>query len=214
LPRGLFLWRNLRDGGACFFRKDLASESEKFDACIAPGIQRQMRFAAGFLKESLGTEAVLDGNLREQQAALISPRNQQAVAADLDFAGTNRGGWGEQRNFDLQNGYFVGADRGESRVLRSSADGATNDTVAQGLVRFGYTNTATQAMADAKSDENAAALGKNPIDGNLLRKNLLRNGFNDRVAREAQQGPPVGLREERHPRSSCGLPSNAASSAA
>ena len=83
-------------------RKDFTSEAENICVCFAPDIVRQLGLAAGFGQELLDAEMVLDGDLGEQQPALTSSRNKQAVTANFDFFGANGERRGEQRYFDLE----------------------------------------------------------------------------------------------------------------
>jgi hypothetical protein len=54
---------------------------------IFPGVQRQSRFPAGLVEESLAIPVVLDWHLRQKQAAMSSHADQQAVASDFDGLG-------------------------------------------------------------------------------------------------------------------------------
>ena len=84
--------------------EDLGGES--LDGCgLAPGIQRQTRFAADLLQKSFPVPTVFDGNLGQQQAAASAIGDEQAVAPDFHCLGMNWEEAGEhaQRNLELQS---------------------------------------------------------------------------------------------------------------
>jgi hypothetical protein len=52
------------------FGEDLACKSEEASLGIAPGFKKQPCFPAGFLKELLARQPMLDGNLGKKKSAL------------------------------------------------------------------------------------------------------------------------------------------------
>lgn len=79
-----------------YYRSATALVAEDFggeglESCaLLPGIRGQARFAAGLLEKGCAVPSVLDGNLRQQQAAATVQAEEQAVAADFDGIGLNR----------------------------------------------------------------------------------------------------------------------------
>ncbi len=75
---------------------------EGFDLrAILPGVKRKAGFPAGVFEKSDAVPTVLDGNLRQEQAAVARHADEQTVASDLDFFGSNwtEAGQNTQRYF-------------------------------------------------------------------------------------------------------------------
>jgi hypothetical protein len=89
-----------------------------------------LRFAAGFGEELLGAETLLNGNMGEQEPALMASRNQQTVAANFDLFEADGKRRKEQRYFNAQSAEFLGTHSGEARVLQRGAGGTTHNAIA------------------------------------------------------------------------------------
>jgi hypothetical protein len=163
--------------------KYLGGKSENIDVCVAPGLGGKLGFAASFGKELLDGEMMLDGDLGEEQAALLAAFDQQTVAANFDLLGTNREGRGEQRNFDVQAREFFGTQGREAGILQSGAARATHDAFAEGLAGLDNADAAAQEVGDVKGDENAAGLGEDSAGGNVRRQMAVYNGQGDGFSR-------------------------------
>jgi hypothetical protein len=123
--------------------------------------------AAGFGKELLGVEMVFDGDLREQQPALTSSRNEQAVPADFNFFGANWQGRREQRYFNLQLAQLVETHGWETRILQRGAGRAADDAMSQWFFGLHNSDATAQPPADVKSDEDPALLREKSAGGNV-----------------------------------------------
>ena len=73
-------------------RKNFAGKSEELCLRIAPCVQGQLRFAAGFGQELFRAKLVRYCNLGKEQAAMRPFADQQTMGADLDFFGAD-GAW-------------------------------------------------------------------------------------------------------------------------
>jgi len=120
--------------------KNFTGKSEDLRVWFAPGVQGQLRFAAGFGKKFLGGQMVLGGNLGKEQAALLAANNQKAVAANLDLFREDRKRRGKQRDFQLQVDKFVGLHWGKTRVLQSGAGGATHNAFPEWMIGLDHTD--------------------------------------------------------------------------
>lgn len=125
---------------------------------IAPGAKGKMGLATSFRKELLRAEVMFNGDLGEQEAAMGSPRNQQAMAANFDLFGKNRNRSGEQRYFDVQVVEFLGSHRREARILQCRTGRRPYNTIRKRFAGFHHADAAAQTPANVKRHENAAAL--------------------------------------------------------
>jgi hypothetical protein len=158
--RGLFVLRSALLG----IGEHLAGEALYKGVGAAPSIGREVCFAAGLAQELLRREAVLDGNLRQKQTALLPSGNQQAVAANFDVFQANLEWWRKHGDFGVELGQLVGVDGKEARVLQSGTGGAPDYGFAQGLVSLNDSNTAAEVSANVKGDKDASLFCEDTLD--------------------------------------------------
>ena len=145
--------------GRFFVAEDFRGES--LDGCAAlPGIERQSRFAGGLFEERRAVPVVFDRHLRQEQPAVASHSDEQAVAANFDGIGGNRLGRRENAEFDLQLERFFRCDgmkagvvegRGPRGFRHSSVNGAHGKDVA---------HASPQLASQIKRSERSARFGK------------------------------------------------------
>jgi len=132
-----------------------------------PCIRRQLGLARCFGEELFHGEAVLEGHLREQQAAAGSLTDEQSVDAELDFLGTDGEWGGEYRNFNVQAGQLLGTQSGKTRIAHRGPGRAGNDGVAQRFWRVYNADAAAESRADVEADEDSTGTRKNACGWNV-----------------------------------------------
>jgi hypothetical protein len=148
------MW-NLRRGRFAI-RKNFARKTQNFDAGRFPCIEWKAGLPAGFGEKLFASEAMFDGNLREEDASRGAGADHQAVNAELDFAGADRLRGGEDGDFDLKFREFLGRDWMKAIVFGGGEAGATRDRIGKRIVSTRLADAATEAAASVERDEGTA----------------------------------------------------------
>jgi hypothetical protein len=143
----------------------------------------QPGFSAGFLKELLTREAVLDSHLGQEEPAVRMEDDEQPVLPNLDCFRSNRLQVRKQRDLHAQMFELILLHGSKSWIFHCRTAGAPDDGLPQRFAGFGHPNAALQMPAHVKRNEHSAAFRKDSIAGNEVWKFSPEDGIDYRIAR-------------------------------
>ena len=121
---------------------------------FSPGAGGKSGLDAGLLEERPASPAILDRDLREEEAAVFAPLDDQAVFSHLDRPGIgDLAERGENRNLDFEGLELTGLDRRKPGVLDGRKDGGLDDGSTEGGRGLDEADAAPELSVLSESDE-------------------------------------------------------------
>src|ERR1035437_9687774 len=126
----------------------------------APSIEWETCFPAGFIEERFPIPAVLNGNLRQQQASAVLKADEKAVFSHLDSVGRHVEQWRHHTDLDLEFTGFGCCHRLKARIFESGSGSGLGDGFVKGRHRQHVANAPTQFPAQVECRKCATRFGK------------------------------------------------------
>src|SRR5947209_7529128 len=112
---------------------------------LFPGVARQAGLVTRLRKKRLAIPVPLGRHLRQQQPAVPTHFDDEAVTPDGDVVGTgDRLERTEERELEIERRQFYGGDGREARIRAAGGDGTTRDHVAEWLVHLHVPDAAAE----------------------------------------------------------------------
>ena len=144
-------------------------------------------------KKRLAIPVPLGRHLRQQQPAVPTHFDDEAVAPDGDVVGTgDRLERTEERELEIERRQFCGGDGRKARVRAAGGDRTTRDHVAEWLVHLYVPDAAAELTVVVHGDECRAQTGSR-VTHVRRRRRRARHVRDDRLARKPKQCLPIDL---------------------
>jgi len=159
---------------------------------VAPAAGLESGFATGVVKEGHPIPAVLDGHLRQEEAARHALFEKNPIPANDHLVEIDAPKWGEGGDLDVRVGEFVSLQRGKPGVLEGGGYGVVPDRSPQRRDADHMTDTTSQSTIDLESHKRAAGLEEDRVVGFWRGEGSPAQATLNRLAGESEQKPGRG----------------------
>ena len=178
---------------AFFFPEHLRRECGDDGIRVAPTAGLESGFATGVVEESLPVPAILDGYLRQEEAARNSIFEENPVPADDHLFRADAPQWSESGDLDVCEGQLFSLQGGEAGILESGGDRVVPNRSPQRHDADHVTDTSSEPALDLESHEGAAKFVEDRVGGFRRGGREAVQATLNRLASEGQQKPGGGI---------------------